>query len=101
MTLKPFQVSRIALRKSSFVASTSYKVLFYAAPIRKRDRVKNAVKNLFRSDKNGEAEPDQQAAPTRPKMRKAQCGKKYAKIECMEEKAYQILKDLDMIEQYN
>ena len=41
------------------------------------------------------------AAPTVRKYQKAKNGKKYEKIECLEEKAYQILKDLDMIEGTN
>ena len=44
---------------------------------------------------------EEESAPPRRKMQKAKNGKKYAKIECLEEKAYQILKDLDMIEEYN
>lgn len=82
----------------------------HAAKLRKRDRVKKVVKNVLGMNKEtaeimdtseGEEPPAQQNAPVRRKMLKAKSGEKYAKIDCIEEKAYQILKDLDMIEEYN
>lgn len=68
----------------------------------------NAFKNVFGLKKEAEPQetvpefpPEEESSPTRRKMQKAKNGKKYANIDCLEEKAYQILKDLDMIEEYN
>ena len=82
--------------------------------------MKKAIKNVFGLNKEeSEGEPElpapvveaatpaptpevvTESAPTRKKMVKAKSGSKYAKIDCLEEKAYQILKDLDMIEELN
>ena len=73
---------------------------------RKRDKVKKAVKNALGLNKEEKIESQEEPVvaeepPARRKYVKAQNGRKYKNIDCMEEKAYQILKDLDMIEEYN
>jgi hypothetical protein len=92
------------------VLTTHYETFPTAGRIRKRDQIKSVVKNAFGLKKeehtSGEvsAQPDgvqvQQTEPKR-RMMKLVDGKKYEKIECLEEKAYQILKDLNMIEEHN
>ena len=75
--------------------------------MRKRDKVKNALKSVLRKDKaaaatSPKAQVTVQQDPTvGRKMQKAKDGKKYENIDCIEEKAYQILKDLNMIEEHN
>ncbi|CAB9508438.1 expressed unknown protein [Seminavis robusta] len=73
------------------------------SPMRKRDKVKKVIKNVFGANKEtSQAEPTKVIQETMPKrkMMKLSNGK-YEKIECLEEKAFTILKDLNMIEETN
>ena len=73
---------------------------FNSAKLRKRDIVKNVVKNALGKNKDTSSDDADEVSTvpsTGRKMKKIKDGKKYEKIECLEEKAYQILKDLDML----
>ena len=74
--------------------------------LRKRDRLMKVVEKVKGKVFNGNNEEDDDAEvaettqqPTKGRRKKLN-GKKYENIECLEEKAYQILLDLDMIQEH-
>lgn len=93
-------------------AAKHFLISSFAAMLRKRDRLKKVVKKVKGKVKGAvksSANTDEEAieitttqSTSSPKGRRKKLnGKKYEKIDDLEEKAFQILLDLDMIQEHN